>query len=178
MPLPIQTPHLELIPANQDILTSDLDHDYEKLGLLLNAVVPGAWPPTYIDDPTLAEFIRMLEDGSDPYFCSWYWVLASREEQNRTLIGSGGAGSSSKAPGSAMIGYSVLDTFQNKGYATEAIRNLIPAIFRYPGIQRIIATTYPELKALSPGSREEWLCPGGHGGWWRGNGRRNHSVHA
>lgn len=46
-----------------------------------------------------------------------------------------------------MIGYSVLDEFQNYGYATEALCHLIPVIFSRPGIRRIIATTYTELKA-------------------------------
>jgi len=46
-----------------------------------------------------------------------------------------------------MIGYSVLDAFQNRGYATEAVRHLIPFIFLDPNIQRIAAATYPELKA-------------------------------
>lgn len=147
LPPIIRTPRLELLPANSDILISDLHHDHEELGQLLNAAVPGAWPPPLLDSVALEQFVRMQEDGSDPHFCSWYWVLASQEEQSRILIGSGGTGSFSAASDAVMIGYSVLEAFQDRGYATEAIRSLIPVIFTYPGIRRIIATTYPELKA-------------------------------
>jgi RimJ/RimL family protein N-acetyltransferase len=63
------------------------------------------------------------------------------------LIGSGGTGSCGESADAVMIGYSVLDEFQGQGYATEAIHSLIQVIFANPGIQRIIATTYPDLKA-------------------------------
>jgi [ribosomal protein S5]-alanine N-acetyltransferase len=89
----------------------------------------------------------MLSDGSDPHFSSWYWILTDSNGANRTLIGSGGTGSCSDLPNAVIIGYSVLDLFQNCGYATEAIGHLIPVIFTEPGIRQIIATTYPELKA-------------------------------
>jgi RimJ/RimL family protein N-acetyltransferase len=46
-----------------------------------------------------------------------------------------------------MIGYSVIDAFQNRGLATEALRCLIPVIFQSSKIRQIVATTYPALKA-------------------------------
>lgn len=146
-PLSICTDRLELIPANPDILRSDLDHDYEALGTLLCATIPGTWPPPLLDDETLAFFLRVQADGSDPHFCSWYWILTNLHEGTRTLIGSGGTSSYSAEPDAVMIGYSVLDEFQNRGYATEAVRNLIPVIFLSQDIRQIMATTYPELKA-------------------------------
>ena len=51
------------------------------------------------------------------------------------------------APDTLMLGYSVLDEFQNRGYATEAIRHLIPHFLSLPGIRRIAATTCPDLGA-------------------------------
>jgi len=41
----------------------------------------------------------------------------------------------------------VLDAFQNRGYATEAVQGMIPVIFSHTRISRIMATTFPELKA-------------------------------
>jgi len=147
-PHPIRTPRLELVPANSEILVSDYHREHDVLGRLLDAAIPaGAWPPPLLDSATLAEFVRMQAIGSDPHFCSWYWIVAGPEEQPRTLIGSGGTGSSSAGPDAVMIGYSVLEAFQNRGYATEAVRHLIPVIFQDPMIQRIVAATFPELKA-------------------------------
>eukprot|EP00825_Cyclidium_porcatum_P005331 TRINITY_DN12579_c0_g1_i1.p2 TRINITY_DN12579_c0_g1~~TRINITY_DN12579_c0_g1_i1.p2 ORF type:complete len:123 (+),score=0.47 TRINITY_DN12579_c0_g1_i1:214-582(+) len=50
-------------------------------------------------------------------------------------------------PDTVMLGYSVLDEFRNRGYTTEAVCHLIPCVFTLPGIQRIAATTYPDLGA-------------------------------
>jgi len=60
------------------------------------------------------------------------------------LVGSGGI-ASSPDPGTVFIGYSVLDEFQCRGYATEAVRHIVAAAFALPGVRRIMATTYPEL---------------------------------
>ena len=144
---PLQTERLELIPATLEILKSDLHHNHEELGRLLNGIIPTAWPPLLLDQDALSLFVTLLSDGSDPHFCTWYWIRTGPVGADRTLIGSGGTLSFPTSPDAVMIGYSVLDEFQNYGYATEALCCLIPVIFARPGIRRIIATTYPELKA-------------------------------
>jgi RimJ/RimL family protein N-acetyltransferase len=142
----IRTGRLELIPATREILASDRG-DRAGLGRLLGAAIPAGWPPPLLEDAVLAEFIRIQEEGSDPAFCCWYWVLAGDENKNRTLIGSGGTASLPGSPDTVLIGYSVLDEFQGRGYATEAVRHIIPVAFSCPGIRKILATTYPHLKA-------------------------------
>ncbi|PKL64739.1 MAG: N-acetyltransferase [Methanomicrobiales archaeon HGW-Methanomicrobiales-3] len=145
--LPVSTVRLELVPATLPILTCDLHHDAAGLGRLLNATVPAGWPPPLLDDDALAHFISLVSGGSDPFFCSWYWIRCGVGDTDRVLIGSGGIATMEGSDDTVMIGYSVLDEFQNHGYATEAVRHLIPAIFSDPAIRRIAATTYPELKA-------------------------------
>ena len=143
----LHTPRLDLIPATLEILKADRDKDKQTLARLLNAAVPGAWPPPLLDDEALDYFIRTVSEGTDPLFISWYWVLDDPAEGGeRTLIGSGGIASASTAGDTVLIGYSVLDEFQRRGYATEAVHHLIPAIFAL-GVRRIMATTYPELVA-------------------------------
>ena len=144
-PQSLKTAHLELIPATLEMLKADRD-DRGELGRLLNAEIPELWPPELLDEGTLADFIRMKKDASDPHFCSWYWIL-EEPDRTRTLIGSGGTASCPGISDAVMIGYSVLGDFRNRGYATEAIRRLVPVILSWPGIRRIIATTYPDLKA-------------------------------
>jgi len=142
----IRTERLDLIPATVEILTCDL-HDHTALALLLDATVPAAWPPDEMNDEVLAEFIRMASEQSDPVFACWYWVRDAPVPEDRILVGCGGIGSALESPGTVLIGYSVLEEFQGNGYATEAVGGMIPVIFQDRRISRIMATTYPELKA-------------------------------
>jgi RimJ/RimL family protein N-acetyltransferase len=100
-----------------------------------------------MDVGVIREFIRMSLPASGPVFAAWYWVLNDPLDGRRVLIGNGGILGVENVPDTAVLGYSVLDEYQNRGYATEAVRALIPEIFSLPGIRRIIATTYPDLRA-------------------------------
>jgi RimJ/RimL family protein N-acetyltransferase len=156
----IRTEWLDLIPANAGILKSDL-HDHAALARLLDATVPAAWPPGEMNDEVLAEFIRMESFKTDLFFAFWYWVLDTPDAGGRVLIGSGGIASALNAPGTVMIGYSVLDEYQGHGYATEAVRHLITVIFADVRIARIMATTYPELRAsIRVLEKNGFICTG------------------
>jgi RimJ/RimL family protein N-acetyltransferase len=140
----IRTPRLDLVPATADILASDLQ-DRETLRTLLDARVPDAWPPYLMNDEVLRLFIDLATGSRDPYFSDWYWVWDNPGAHDRVLVGNGGIFSASREPDAVVIGYSVLDEFRNRGYATEAVRHLIPEIFSDPGIRRIYATTNPDI---------------------------------
>lgn len=161
--LPISTERLELIPATPAMLASD-HGDRSGLSRLLGAAIPAGWPPPLLDDATLAEFIRIQSEGSDPHFCSWYWILTPHRNGERTLIGSAGSASQPGTSDTIMIGYSVLDAFQGRGYATEAVRHMIPVLFRDPGVTKIVATTYPELKASIRVLEKNGFVPAGTAG--------------
>ncbi|MDK2915852.1 MAG: hypothetical protein PWR25_409 [Euryarchaeota archaeon] len=148
-PIRIHTEHLDLIPATVEILTADRD-DRRELARLLDAAVPETWPPSLLDNETLDAFIQMAAEGGDPLFAAWYWVLDDPAAGERTLIGTGGTASPPRAGSggdTVLIGYSVLDEFQGRGYATEAVRHLIPTLFALPGVQQIEAATYPDISA-------------------------------
>ena len=142
----IRTRRLDLVPATSEILAADL-HDHTELARLLDAEVPAAWPPPETNAEVLTEFLRMATEKTDPLFTCWYWVLDDPEETGRTLVGSGGTGSAYDDPGTVLIGYSVLDAFRNRGFATEAVQGMIPAVFFDPRVSRILATTFPEFRA-------------------------------
>jgi RimJ/RimL family protein N-acetyltransferase len=144
-PFHIHTERLDLIPATLEILEADRN-DHQNLARLLSAAVPGSWPPPLLDDATLDEFIRMAAENADPFFITWYWVRDDPEEGERVLVGSGGI-ASSPVPGTVLIGYSVFEEFQRRGYATEAVRHIVPTVFSLPGVRQIVATTYPDLVA-------------------------------
>ena len=89
-------------------------------------------------------------DAGDPPLAAWYWVLDDPAVGGRVLIGTGGTATPptlEETEGQVLIGYAVLGEFQGRGYATEAVRHLIPAIFSLPGIRQIEAATYPDLAA-------------------------------
>lgn len=153
-PLRIRTGRLDIIPATIEMLEADRENREggQALARLLDAAVPPSWPPPLLDDETFEAFIRMASDDGDPFFTVWYWVRDEPDQGGRVLIGSGGIATSptekdSLTGGTVVIGYSVLDEFQRRGYATEAVHHLIPAVFSITGIWRIKAMTYPDLAA-------------------------------
>jgi RimJ/RimL family protein N-acetyltransferase len=159
-PLRFRTERLDLVPATMEILESDL-HDHTMLARLLGAKIPDAWPPYEMNEELLTEFIRMASENTDPFFSSWYWVLDTADMGGRILIGSGGIASAFNAPDTVLIGYAVLDEYQGQGYATEAVRYLIPGIFADRRIERIMATTYPELGAsIRVLEKNGFICTG------------------
>ncbi|BBL68837.1 GNAT family N-acetyltransferase [Methanoculleus chikugoensis] len=148
-PVRIRTERLDLIPATLEFLESDRN-DRRELARLLDAEIPGSWPPPLLDDETLGAFIQMMAEGGDPLFAAWYWVLDDPAAEGRVLIGAVGTATPptlEETEDRVLIGYSVLDEFQGRGYATEAIRHLTAAIFSLPGIRRIEAALYPDLAA-------------------------------
>ncbi|MDI6867629.1 GNAT family N-acetyltransferase, partial [Methanoculleus sp.] len=123
-----------------------LQSDREKLATLLDAAVPGSWPPPLLDDEALAGFIRMMTDKTDPQFAIYYWVRNEPAAGERLLIGLGGI-ASAPTPGTLFIGYSVVRECQGRGYATEAVHQIVSTAFSVPGIRRIMATTHPDHTA-------------------------------
>jgi len=113
----IRTKRLDLVQATIPLLASERD-DTEAFTRLLDTVVPGSWPPPLVDAETLGVFIRMISEKTDPFFFSWYWIRDDPSAGGRVLIGCGGIASSTASPDTVCIGYSVLEEYQNQGYAT------------------------------------------------------------
>ncbi|HUM77420.1 MAG TPA: GNAT family N-acetyltransferase [Methanoculleus sp.] len=141
-PTRIRTERLDMIPATLETLRSDR----QTLARLLDAAVPGSWPPPLLDDEALAGFIRMMTEKTDPRFAVYYWVRNDPAAGERLLIGLGGI-ASAPAPGTVFIGYTVVRECQGRGYATEAVRQIVSAAFSLPGIRWIMATTHPDHAA-------------------------------
>jgi [ribosomal protein S5]-alanine N-acetyltransferase len=141
---PLRTDRLTLVPATCAILAADLE-DRTALARLLSARIPAAWPPPLMDGNVLRDFLRMRTDTTGPLFSLWYWVYNGPGPDGRVLAGSGGIVQSGTDTDTVVLGYSVLDEFQNRGYATEAVRALVSEIFLQPGIRTIAATTFPHL---------------------------------
>ncbi len=140
----ILTDRLELIPMTEVLCRADLASPHE-LGQRLGAQIPEAWPPDLVTGDTIREFIDLLNAPGGSKFYSFYWIKKGNSITDRILIGSGGCliGSDDIPE----IGYSVLEEFRCRGYATEAvhaIRNWLQSAFS-PAFIR--AYTFPSLFA-------------------------------
>lgn len=139
----LTTDRLRLVPVTIETCTAELEnrHIFSKL---INAEVPGSWPPPLLTDETIHEFIGMLKDPDNIRLCSWYWVRIFNDPGKRDVL-IGGGGLYRNDDGTCEIGYSVLDEYQSRGYATEAVISILEFIFSKERIERVYATTYPGL---------------------------------
>ncbi len=140
--LRIPTARLELVLGTPDLFRRDLE-DRAALGDALGARVPEAWPPPMMDDATLRQFIRLASDPEGPALAGFYWVLVG--DGDRVLVGNGGL--VRETPEQLALGYSVLEEYQRRGLATEAVAALVAFGFADSEVERIVAYTYPSFAA-------------------------------
>lgn len=140
---PINTERMSLVPATVRLYLLEL-HDRPAFALNLNARVPEEWPPDQITPEVIEEFLEGMK-VKDRKIWNFYWLLHQNVSELPVLIGSGGF--IAHENGSVEIGYSVLSNYQNKGYATEAVRSMLKWALSSLKKDCIIANTYPHLKA-------------------------------
>lgn len=135
----IATERLELAAGTLDLMHADR-RGPEILAAGLNAEVPADWPPQHYDDQARDYVIERLARGREQRGW-WTWFLVLRSP--RVVIGSAGY----KGPpenGEVEIGYSVVDSFQKNGFATEAARALVEHAFADPRVNRVAAEALPD----------------------------------
>ena len=89
--------------------------------------------------------LRFLEE--DPSAAGWglWYFLLSDENGSLTAIGNGGFKGRPAPNGDVEIGYSVLESHQEYGLATEAVTALIDWALQQKAVKRIVAHTLPDL---------------------------------
>ncbi|AHB13649.1 MULTISPECIES: GNAT family N-acetyltransferase [Dehalococcoides] len=141
--LTLQTPRLELIPANADMLNCEIQ-EQKQLGQLLEAEIPANWPPEGYGCETLKRLLTKYEASKfKTGYLNWYIIL-NQSGTHRQLIGEAGFKGEPTAEGRMEIDYSILAHYQHHGYAMEAVHSLIGWILQDQDIKEIIAQTYPE----------------------------------
>ena len=166
-PFIIETHRLELIAASCEMAEAELAGRSE-FSKLLNAEIPENWPPAGNDESTMKWFLdRLNENPANRGWLAWYIVLKNEGQRKRVAVGGIGFKGAPDENGVAETGYGIMETFQRKGYASEALQGILKWAFRNPELKMVIAETDEENEAslgvlLKNGFR--FAGPGGEDG--------------
>ncbi|HLQ66023.1 MAG TPA: GNAT family N-acetyltransferase [Candidatus Limnocylindrales bacterium] len=156
----LETKRLRLIAGHEAIVRAEID-DRAEMARLLGVAVPGTWPPPLNDEASIRYFLRFTLEhpGAVGYGC-WYWMLKPTKRSGAALlIGNGGFKGLPSEDGTIEVGYSVLEGYQGKGYATEGVRALIEWAFRDSRVRRVIAETMTDGAASQRVLRKNGFAP-------------------
>ena len=139
----IITPRLALVAITPQSLQSEISAD-GLLGAITNTHVPLKWPPEHWEPHVFDLLLKRIAD--DATEVGWHRYIALRHTDNsRTLIGTLGGFRKAERPEECEVGYSVLENYQGKGYATEGTRALIDWALARSSLKMISAQTLPSL---------------------------------
>ena len=136
----LEATRLDLLAVDSPLARA-MASDREELARLIGARVPKEWPPELMADAL--DFLVQATERDPDALGWWVWLVVLRAE--RVLIGSAGFKGPPGDTGRVDIGYSVLDAYQKRGYATEAVTALIEWAFQDVRVTRIIGETFPHL---------------------------------
>jgi [ribosomal protein S5]-alanine N-acetyltransferase len=132
------------LPLPKNLL--EAENDLPRFARRLAAEVPKNWPTPLYDNDARQYFLRVVSENPAAVGWTAWYILLLGDSGKKTLIGSVGACGLPDDDGAIMIGYSLLDQFHGKGFATEALRGFLEWTRRHPGIRRVVADTFPHLK--------------------------------
>jgi ribosomal-protein-alanine N-acetyltransferase len=144
----LRTTRLELIAATLEMALAERD-DRARLEREHGIRLALPWPPPLNDEASLAwsiSVLRELNGVAGAGWGFWYFTLPAVADGEPALaIGNGGFKGGPDHTGTVEIGYSVLEDYQRRGYASEAVEALLAWAFLQRGVRRVIAETYPVL---------------------------------
>lgn len=143
--LTIRLDRLELIAATEALLQAE--EDVLQLAQRLQAEIPHNWPTPLYDSDARQFFLGVVSENSKAVGWTAWYILLIDQVGKKTLIGAVGACGLPDDEGKIVIGYSLLDQFQGKGYATEALRGFLEFAQGHSSLQKVVADTYPHLRA-------------------------------
>jgi len=140
----LESNRMVLVAANAELVRADLS-SFDSLEGMLNARVPGNWPPELYDREAMEYALRVLEDSTSTGWSFWYLLL--RSEGQASVVGICGFKGRPDATGSAEIGYSIVSQFRNQGLASEAVGRLVRWAFSHQTVVEVSAETLPHLQS-------------------------------
>ena len=140
------TERLELRPFTAELSTILAD-DRSALARATGIDVAADWPPEHLDADALqwcADKLREQPEAAD-WLMKFVILRPSAERATPLVVGTVGYKGPPDASGAVEVGYSIVPTYQRRGYASEAVRALIERAFADTRVTRVLAETYPEL---------------------------------
>ena len=132
---------LNHIATTTELLNKDIAGS-EHLADALGVAAPDAWPPALYGPAAMRYALEQLGDPTEQCWSFWYLTTQGKPAE---LVGICGFKGRPDTSGSVEIGYSVLDHFRRKGYATEAVASLVGWAFRHHNLNEVSAETFPYL---------------------------------
>ncbi|MCE5265664.1 MAG: GNAT family N-acetyltransferase [Deltaproteobacteria bacterium] len=141
----LRTNRLELTAATFDHICAEVESS-EHLARLLGTRVEPGWPPGEYDRDAQEFLGCCLKEGgmSVVGWYVWYAIRQEEEEQSSILVGAGGYFGPPSKKGEVEIGFSVMPSSREHGYATEMVQALVSNAFGDARVQKIVAHTNPD----------------------------------
>jgi ribosomal-protein-alanine N-acetyltransferase len=137
--LQVRTPRLTLVSTSIPLLEAELN-DPGRIGTLLGAAMPAAWPPEFFERDDMERCLDYAR-AAEPAWGLWYVV---REGAPRAVVGVLGFGGAPK-DGRVVIGYSIAPEFRRRGVASEAVGALVAWALSDARVNEVRAETFPNL---------------------------------
>lgn len=145
--LTMESPRLQLIAADRELLTADLA-GVEALSAQLGVARPSEWPPegSEYDEGAVRFFLQMISNGGAQAagWYTWYAILRAGDANTARLVGNGGFFGPPDDQGSVEIGYSVCKGSRGAGIATEIVATLLAYAWSKYTVKRVVARTRPD----------------------------------
>ena len=137
----VKSKRLNLVATTTELIKTDIQGG-EYLAAALGVAVPESWPPSLYGPNAMRFALLQLGDPAEQSWSFWYMITASEAAQ---LVGICGFKGRPDESGSVEISYSVVDSFQQQGFATEAVARLVGWAFSHHNVFEVCAETFPYL---------------------------------
>lgn len=134
-----ETARLQLVPITPELIAAE-EKGIPALSEALGAQITSDWPPEHWGPHVRIHMLAQFADHPETVGWHRYVLLAGSPPQ---LVGCLGAFPC--AAGDVEIGYSVVNSFQRRGFATEAASAFVEWLLREPSVHSVSAQTYPSL---------------------------------